>query len=141
MGTPEYLLISPSYHCNNCILYITMVSPIDSEEEGVPIPTNSSPSTNGRRRGGSRVLQSSLEIAFSCKSGHVARLLSSGNASRLLGKLRSSQESRRRRVQKLISRFKEPAEEVWKYTIRPIIRRSIFNQLVIWGTTRRGNSK
>jgi hypothetical protein len=53
-----------------------MVSPIDSEEEGVPIPTNSSPSTNGRRRG-SRVLQSSLEIAFSCKSGRATSLASS----------------------------------------------------------------
>jgi len=90
-GGLQNIFLSPHHRLTVYIylLYITMVSPIDSEEEGLPIPTNSSPSTNGRRRG-SRVLQSSLEIAFSCKSGQVARLLSSGNVSLLLAKLRSS---------------------------------------------------
>jgi hypothetical protein len=52
-----------------------MVSPTISEEgEGLPIPTNAS-STSERqpRRRGSRVLQSSLDIAFSCKSREQCR--------------------------------------------------------------------
>jgi hypothetical protein len=72
----------------NYILYIIMVSPTHSEEEGLPIPTNSSPSTNGRRSG-SRVLQSSLEIAFSCKLGQVARLLLDISPPSLAGKDRA----------------------------------------------------
>jgi hypothetical protein len=83
-GGLQNIFLSPHHlTAYNSILYITMVSPTHSEEEGLPIPTNSSPSTNGRRRG-SRVLQSSLEIAFSCKSGEVARLLLDVDPPRLL---------------------------------------------------------
>jgi hypothetical protein len=46
-----------------------MVSPTLSDEEGLPIPSQARTNSERQpRRRGSRVLQSSLEIAFSCKS-------------------------------------------------------------------------